>query len=446
MSRGTRGPSSLEKEQEIRISIAELAGRFADLHAKKSLHDQKINNPLVARSSLSETELQYMIEAVLDGHLMGDRFRKAFQQNLAHFIGVKHVIAVNSIFSANLLALNTLCSSKLGSRAITPGDEVLAIAVESFRTINPILHIGAVPVLVDIDIPTYNVDVSAMRNAISPKTKAVMLAHTLGNPFDIAQVKQLCEDNHLWLIEDCSDALGARYNSKTVGTFGDISTLGFHDTSHITTGDGGAVVTNNDELKSIIDEFISQNLKSGYGIFDGKSEEVKITTNLKNSSVVNDSAFDIKPLSYIRGITEVQAACGVAQLQEAELIINERLSKFTILHQHMKEIEDHCELPEATDSSRPSWLGYPISLKSKSAKMKEKMVSIMRKWGMPIQVLAPDDIIQQISSLKKCKINGSLHHTKYVAKNTFWIELCPSLSGDMLSRVAQDIYFQMRTR
>ena len=204
---------------------------------------------------IDESEIQNMVEASLDGWLTTGRFNEEFEQRLAKFLRVKHLITVNSGSSANLVAFNTLTSPKLGERAIQPGDEVIGVAAGFPTTVNPILQFGAVPVFVDVEMGTYNIDVSRLEETITPKTKAIMLAHTLGNPFNLDVVTALCKKHNLWLIEDCCDALGSTYNGQLVGTFGDIATLSFYPAHHITMGEGGAVFMNSGRLKKIAESF-----------------------------------------------------------------------------------------------------------------------------------------------------------------------------------------------
>src|SRR5574343_1383542 len=240
---------------QLRKEISNLVGQYAkDALAPAPFVPGKTVVPPSGKLIGAE-ELQMMVEASLDGWLTTGRFNDAFEERLARFLGVKHLITVNSGSSANLVAFMTLTSPKLGDRAIKPGDEVIGVAAGFPTTVNPILQFGAIPVFVDVELGTYNIDVTKLEAAIGPKTKAIMLAHTLGNPFNLAEVTRLAKKHGLWLIEDCCDALGSTYAGKMVGTFGDIATLSFYPAHHITMGEGGAVFTNNDELKRIAESF-----------------------------------------------------------------------------------------------------------------------------------------------------------------------------------------------
>src|SRR5258708_21770618 len=241
-------------QAELRRRILQLVDQYAEALAPKPFEPGKATVPPSGKV-IGAAEMKNMVEASVDGWLTTGRFNDAFEQRLAEYLGVRYVLTTNSGSSANLLAFSTLTSPRLGDRAIAPGDEVIAVAAGFPTTVNPILQFGAVPVFVDIDIPTYNIDASLIEAAISPKTKAIMIAHTLGNPFNLKAVKALCEKHNLWLIEDCCDALGARYEGRLVGTFGDIATISFYPAHHITMGEGGAIFTNDDELKVIAESF-----------------------------------------------------------------------------------------------------------------------------------------------------------------------------------------------
>ena len=260
-------------------------------------------------------ELKYMVEASLDGWLTTGRFNAEFEKKLAAFIGIKHLITVNSGSSANLVAFNTLTSPKLGERAIQKGDEVIGVAAGFPTTVNPILQFGAVPVFVDVDRVTHNIDASKIEAAIGPKTKAIMLAHSLGNPFNLDVVTALCKKYNLWLVEDCCDALGSTYRGQKVGTFGDIATLSFYPAHHITMGEGGAVFTKHDELKSIAESFRDWGrdcyCQPGKDNTCGK----RFCQQMGNLPYGYDHKYTYSHLGYNLKITDMQAACGLAQFE-----------------------------------------------------------------------------------------------------------------------------------
>ena len=245
----------MKTTESLRKDIAELVSQYAALqYVKKPFEAGKTVVPPSGKV-IGETELQYMVEASLDGWLTTGRFNDQFEKELAEFIGINHLITVNSGSSANLVAFSTLTSPKLGIRAIKKGDEVIGVAAGFPTTVNPVVQFGAIPVFVDVDSETHNINADLVEAAITSKTKAIMLAHTLGNPFNLEKIKQICEKHHLWLIEDCCDALGAKYNGQHVGTFGDIATCSFYPAHHITMGEGGAVFTNDPKLAVIAESF-----------------------------------------------------------------------------------------------------------------------------------------------------------------------------------------------
>jgi len=304
-----------------------------------------------------------MVKASLDGWLTTGLFNAELEKDLAAFIGIKHLITVNSGSSANLVAFNTLTSPRLGERAIQKGDEVIGVAAGFPTTVNPILQFGAVPVFVDIDPITHNIDANKIEAAIGPKTKAIMLAHSLGNPFNLDVVTALCEKYNLWLVEDCCDALGTTYRGKMVGTFGDIGTLSFYPAHHITMGEGGAVFTDNAELKLIAESFRDWGrdcyCQPGKDNTCGK----RFCQKLGDLPLGYDHKYTYSHLGYNLKITDMQAACGLAQLKKAANFIQVRKDNFAFLKARLKDCEEFMYLPHPTDNSDPLWFGFPITLK-----------------------------------------------------------------------------------
>ena len=294
-------------------------------------------------------ELKNMVDASLDGWLTTGRFNTEFEKKLAAFIGVKHLITVNSGSSANLVAFSTLTSHKLGARAIQKGDEVIGVAAGFPTTVNPILQFGAVPVFVDVDPLTHNIDASKMEAAIGPKTKAVMLAHSLGNPFNLDVVTALCKKHNLWLVEDCCDALGTTYRGQMVGTFGDIATLSFYPAHHITMGEGGAVFTNNEELKTIAESFRDWGRDCYCQPGKDNTCNKRFCQQLGELPYGYDHKYTYSHLGYNLKITDMQAACGLAQLEKAPQFIQARKDNFAFLKQRLQACTEFVNLPEATE-------------------------------------------------------------------------------------------------
>jgi CDP-6-deoxy-D-xylo-4-hexulose-3-dehydrase len=385
-------------------------------------------------------ELKNMVEASLDGWLTTGRFNDEFEKRLAAFIGIKYLITVNSGSSANLVAFSTLTSHKLGERAIKPGDEVIGVAAGFPTTVNPILQFGAVPVFVDVELGTYNIDASKVEAAIGPKTKAIMLAHTLGNPYNLDVIVTLCKKYKLWLIEDCCDALGSTYNGQMVGTFGDIGTLSFYPAHHITMGEGGAVFTNNSELKQIAESF--RDWGRDCYCQPGKDNTCgrRFCQKLRDLPEGYDHKYTYSHLGYNLKITDMQAACGLAQLERAPALVQARKDNFAYLKDRLKSCEEFLILPESTENSEPSWFGFPITLKPAANVSRVDLLTYLDQNKIGTRLLFAGNLTRQ-PYFENCRyrISGDLVNTDKVMNDTFWIGVYPGLSEEMLGFVADKI-------
>ena len=389
---------------------------------------------------LGGNELNYMVEASLDGWLTTGRFNNQFEVKLAEFLGVKHLITVNSGSSANLIAFSCLTSDRLGERAIQPGNEVIAVAAGFPTTVNPILQFGAVPVFVDVEMGTYNIAADKIEEAISSKTKAIMLAHTLGNPFNLSVIKALCEKYNLWLIEDCCDALGSEYNGQKVGTFGDIGTLSFYPAHHITMGEGGAVFTNNLELKQIAESFRDWGRDCYCPPGKDNTCSKRFCWKLGNLPQGYDHKYTYSHLGYNLKITDMQAACGLAQLEQAQSFIDKRKENFNFLHSRLLACEEFLILPEATPHSNPSWFGFPITLKEEAPVARLELLQYLDQKKVGTRLLFAGNLIRQPYMLgRNFRVSGSLENTDRVMNQTFWIGLQPALTEEMLNYSATQI-------
>lgn len=385
-------------------------------------------------------ELKNMVDASLDGWLTTGRFNTEFEKKLAAFIGVKHLITVNSGSSANLVAFSTLTSPKLGARAIQKGDEVIGVAAGFPTTVNPILQFGAVPVFVDVDPLTHNIDASKMEAAIGPKTKAVMLAHSLGNPFNLDVVTALCKKYNLWLVEDCCDALGTTYRGQMVGTFGDIATLSFYPAHHITMGEGGAVFTNNEELKTIAESFRDWGRDCYCQPGKDNTCNKRFCQQLGELPFGYDHKYTYSHLGYNLKITDMQAACGLAQLEKAPQFIQARKDNFAFLKQRLQACTEFVNLPEATEHSDPSWFGFPITLKENCPVTRLDLLTYLDQNKVGTRLLFAGNLTRQPYMVgANYRVSGDLTHTDNVMNNTFWIGVQPSLTRDMLEFAAQKI-------
>jgi len=380
------------------------------------------------------------VAASLDGWLTTGRFNVEFEQKLAAFIGVKHLITVNSGSSANLVAFSTLTSPKLGERAIRPGDEVIGVAAGFPTTVNPIIQFGAVPVFVDVDRLTHNIDANKIEAAIGPKTKAIMLAHSLGNPFNLDMVTDLCKKHGLWLVEDCCDALGSTYRGQMVGTFGDIGTLSFYPAHHITMGEGGAVFTRHDELRAIAESFRDWGRDCYCPPGKDNTCGKRFCWKLGDLPQGYDHKYTYSHVGYNLKITDMQAACGLAQLAQAPAFIEARRNNFTFLHNRLRDCEELLSLPVATERSDPSWFGFPITLKDDCPVSRLDLLNYLDQNKIGTRLLFAGNLTRQpYMANVKYRVSGDLKNTDNVMNNTFWIGVQPSLTEDMLDFAAQKI-------
>lgn len=426
--------------QSLRKQIAALVEQYAAI----SLAPQPFLPGLTAvppsGKLLDAAELKNMVEASLDGWLTTGRFNEEFEKRLAEFIGIEHLITVNSGSSANLVAFSTLTSPKLGARAICQGDEVIGVAAGFPTTVNPILQFGAIPVFVDVDPLTHNIDASKIEAAIGPKTKAVMLAHALGNPFNLDVVTALCKKYGLWLIEDCCDALGSTYRGQMVGTFGDIGTLSFYPAHHITMGEGGAVFTRHEELKTIAESFRDWGRDCYCPPGKDNTCGKRFCWKLGDLPAGYDHKYTYSHLGYNLKITDMQAACGLAQLAKAPRFIQARKDNFLFLKERLSACNDFLQLPQATEHSNPSWFGFPITLKECSPVSRLDLVTYLDQRRIGTRLLFAGNLTRQPSMVgAHYRVSGELTNTDQVMNNTFWIGIHPALTHEMLEYTASTI-------
>ena len=433
-------PLKPQSAESLRRQIADLVQQYADIAYAPTVFLPGASVVPPSGKLMGAQELKYMVEASLDGWLTTGRFNAEFEKKLAAFIGIKHLITVNSGSSANLVAFNTLTSPKLGERAIKKGDEVIGVAAGFPTTVNPILQFGAVPVFVDVDRRTHNIDASKIEAAISPKSKAIMLAHSLGNPFNLDVVTAICKKFNLWLIEDCCDALGSTYRGQMVGTFGDIATLSFYPAHHITMGEGGAVFTNHDELKNIAESFRDWGrdcyCQPGKDNTCGK----RFCQQLGSLPYGYDHKYTYSHLGYNLKITDMQAACGLAQLERASEFIKTRKDNFLFFKERLKECEEFIILPEATENSDPSWFGFPITLKENCPVTRLDLLTYLDQNRIGTRLLFAGNLTRHpYMEATQYRISEDLINTDIVMNNTFWIGVQPALGKDMLEFVAKKI-------
>jgi CDP-6-deoxy-D-xylo-4-hexulose-3-dehydrase len=429
-----------QRKEEIRLRIGELVAEYAALAFAPTSFVPGATVIPPSGKVIGGPELRNMVEASLDGWLTTGRFNEAFERRLASFLGVKHVLTTNSGSSANLLAFSALTSPSLGERAIRPGDEVITVAAGFPTTVNPILQFGAVPVFVDVDIPTYNIDVSRLEAAVSPKTRAIMLAHTLGNPYDLGEVVRVAKKHGLWLIEDCCDALGSKYDGRLVGTFGDIGTLSFYPAHHITMGEGGAVFTNNDDLRRIAESFRDWGrdcyCQPGKENTCGK----RFCWKLGSLPYGYDHKYTYSHIGYNLKISDMQAACALAQMDRLEGFIAARKHNFNFLKDRLRSVEEFLVLPEPTAGSDPSWFGFLMTLRDQAQSRRVDLLEYLDQNRIGTRLLFAGNLTRQPSMVgRNYRVSGELANTDRIMNDTFWVGVYPGLTGEMLDFLAGKI-------
>ncbi len=418
---------------------------FAGVHAEAILerrHKFEPGQTSIPASGkvVGAPEVLNMIDASMDAWLTTGRFNAEFELRLAEFVGVPHAMTVNSGSSANLVAFATLTSPKLGDRAVRPGDEVISVAASFPTTVNPILQHGAIPVFVDVDIPTYNIDVSKLDAALSDRTRAIMVAHTLGNPFNLGVITEFARRHGLWLIEDCCDALGAEYAGRRVGTFGDLATLSFYPAHHITMGEGGAVLISNPELKPIAESFRDW----GRDCYCAPGKEntcgKRFCWKLADLPFGYDHKYTYAHVGFNLKISDMQAACALAQMDRLDGFIAARRRNFDFLKQRLRSVEDHLILPEATDNSRPSWFGFLLTIRDGVENPRVDLLQYLDQYKIGTRLLFAGNLTRQPSMIgRNFRVAGELVNTDKIMNDTFWIGVYPGLTEEMLDFVAEKI-------
>ena len=389
---------------------------------------------------IGSEEIRNMVEASLDGWLTAGRFNTEFESRLAEFLGIQHLITVNSGSSANLVAFNTLTSPALGDRAIRRGDEVISVAAGFPTTVNPIIQYGAIPVFVDVDPFTHNIDAELVESAISPKTKAVMLAHTLGNPFDLAKIKALCNKHNLWLVEDCCDALGSTYEGQMVGTWGDIGTLSFYPAHHITMGEGGAVFTNNSELKVIAESFRDWGRDCYCPPGADNTCGIRFEQTFSRLPKGYDHKYVYSHAGYNLKITDMQAACGLAQLRRLPEFIAKRKSNFDYLKTRLSNLKEFFSIMQPTRNSDPSWIGFAITLHENCGVERVDFLRYLDQHKIGTRLLFAGNLTKQpyFENVPHRAV-GDLKNTDKTMNQTFWLGVQPALSEVHLDYVCEQI-------
>lgn len=383
-----------------------------------------------------QNEIISLVDSSLDFWLTAGRFAKQFEKEFAKFLGVAHCLLTNSGSSANLLAISALTSPKLEERQLKPGDEVITVAAAFPTTVNPIIQNNLTPVFIDVDVGTYNIQADKIENAISDKTKAIFLAHTLGNPFNLKTIMEVAEKHNLWVIEDNCDALGSKYNGKYTGTFGDIATFSFYPAHHITMGEGGALVTNDAQLKRIIESFRDWGRDCWCELGHDNTCGKRFGWQLGTLPFGYDHKYIYSHIGYNLKITDMQAAIGVEQLKKLSSFIEVRKKNFKLLYEGLKKYEKYFILPEVKPEADPSWFGFILTVRENAGFTKNDIVEYLEENKIATRMLFAGNIVRHPSFENvKYHIYGNLVNTDHIMNDTFWIGVYPGITNEMIDYI-----------
>jgi CDP-6-deoxy-D-xylo-4-hexulose-3-dehydrase len=431
----------LKTPRQLREEIGTLVRQYYDAALTPQAFAPGESHVPVSGKVFDSSELEHLVEASLDGWLTTGRFAAEFERDFAAFMGVRCASLVNSGSSANLVALSCLTSPSLGKRRLRAGDEVITVAAGFPTTVNPIIQNGLVPVFVDVQVPTYDVDVAQLESAFSERTRAVVLAHTLGNPFDIDAVMAFANQHNLWVIEDCCDAVGSTYRGRPVGTFGHLATTSFYPAHHITMGEGGCVLTQSPALKKLVESF--RDWGRDCWCDPGKSNTCgcRFEWKLGDLPAGYDHKYTYSHIGYNLKATDMQAAVGVAQLKKLPSFMAARRDNFGRLHSALKDLDDIFVLPEATPFSNPSWFGFPLAVRPDAPLTRNEVVQFLESRKIATRLLFGGNLLRQPAYREiQRRVIGNLSKTDFVMNQVFWIGLYPGISEPMIDYVAQTFH------
>jgi CDP-4-dehydro-6-deoxyglucose reductase, E1 len=428
------------QEQQLRDKVFDAVREYYQYKFQPRPFVAGQNYVPVSGKVFDEQELVKLVDSSLDFWLTTGRYALEFEERFAQWIGVKHVLLVNSGSSANLLALTALTSPKLGDKRLVPGDEVITVAAGFPTTVNPIFQNQLVPVFVDVELPGYDIDLNQLELALSEKTKAIMIAHTLGNPFNLEKVMAFVQKHDLWLIEDNCDAVGSTYQGQKTGTFGHISTVSFYPAHHMTMGEGGAVLTSDTRLKKILESY------RDWGRDCWCPPGVDNTCNKRYGWQLGDLPFGYdhkytySHVGYNLKMTDMQAAVGVAQLDKLPEFIQKRKDNYAFLHQHLQDLQDFLLLPQVTPNSDPSWFGFPIYVKESAPFSRNDLVKYLEDKKIGTRLLFAGNLLRQpLYEGLNYRVVGDLANADKIMENVFWLGVFPGLTQEMLSYIVSTI-------
>ena len=431
---------SANRKEEIRAAIRQLTTEYyEEAYAEKSFTPGESPVPVSGRV-FDDRDMFAVIDSGLDFWLTAGRFADLFEFKFAKFVGVRDARLVNSGSSANLVAISVLTSQTLGERQLKPGDEVITVAAGFPTTVNPIIQNRLVPVFIDVELGTYNVDVAMLEEALSPRTKAVIFAHTLGNPFNVAAVSEFARKHSLWLIEDCCDALGSAFGGRHVGTFGDMATFSFYPAHHITMGEGGCVGTSQPRLTKLIESFRDWGRDCWCAPGKDNTCGKRFDWQLGTLPHGYDHKYTYSHVGYNLKVSDMQAAAGVAQLEKLESFIEARRNNFTYLTDELQSLSRTFLLPHATPGSEPSWFGYPMAVRPESGLERDEVIRFLDSRKIGTRLLFGGNLLRQPAyrDIEK-RVIGDLPNSDFITNNVFWIGVYPGLTKPMLDYVVESL-------
>ncbi len=433
-------PPSGRDAEALRAQILDLVAEYHDVAFPPRDPEAPVSVVPVSGKVFDAEELRALVDASLDFWLTTGRFAEQFEREFARWMGTRHAILVNSGSSANLVALLALTADELGDRALRPGDEVITAAAGFPTTLNPIIQLGMIPVFVDSTLPTYNADPDEIEAAIGPRTRAIMLAHALGNPFDIDRIRSIADRHGLWLVEDTCDAAGSTWRGERVGVFGDTASVSFYPAHHITMGEGGAVLTGDPRLRKYAESFRDWGrdcwCEPGTDDVCGK----RFSMQQGGLPFGYDHKYVYSRLGYNLKLTDMQAAIGLAQLRKLDQFVDRRRRNFEVLRAALDDLDDRIILPEATAGSEPAWFGFPLTVREDRALQRSEVIGSLERAGIRTRLLFGGNLLRQpaYADIER-RVVGDLPVADQIMRGTFWVGTYPGIDDQMLAYMADQI-------